>query len=71
MKKSIFILSAVALLGTSMVSCNKNTCSECHYEDATGAEVELGEKCGDELEDLEANGTNVGGTNYEVHCHEH
>ena len=65
------------LLGTLMftmlilTACKKEECHECHYEDASGAEVELGEKCGDDLESLEASGYNVGGTNYEVHCHEH
>ena len=55
----------------TVVSCKKNQCSECHYDDAQGLEVELGEKCGDELETLEANGYNLGGVNYDVHCHEH
>ena len=65
------------LLGTLMftmlilTACKKEECHECHYEDASGAEVELGEKCGDDLESLEASGYNAGGTNYEVHCHEH
>lgn len=62
----VFIL--VFLLGVT--SCNKNQCHECHY-DKDGAEVELGEKCGDELESLEANGyTDTTGT-YTVHCHGH
>jgi len=70
MKKSIYIIAAIALLGTSIVSCKKNQCHECHYDGPSG-EVELGEKCGDELESLEANGYNDNGVNYEVHCHEH
>lgn len=69
MKKSIFITAV--LMSITLISCKKDECHECHYEDAQGAEVELGEKCGDEVEDLEANGINVGSTNYEVHCHEH
>ena len=36
-----------------------------------GPEVELGEKCDDALEELEASGYAVNGTTYEVHCHEH
>jgi hypothetical protein len=51
------------------VSCKKK-CHECHY-DLNGAEVEIGEYCGDELEALEAAGFAVGDTTYEVHCHEH
>lgn len=65
---------SLILLGLSVVvitSCKKNNCHECHYEDDAGQEVELGEKCGDELEDLEANGITVDGTKREVHCHEH
>lgn len=53
------------------ISCNKSECHECHYEDATGAEVELGEKCDSDLENLEANGITVGDSLYTVHCHEH
>lgn len=68
-KQSIFFIGlfSLALLSTA---CKKDECHECHYDSANG-EVELGEKCGDELEDLEANGINVDGTNYEVHCHGH
>lgn len=66
MKKLVFT-AAVAI---TMFSCGKNKCHECHYDKA-GAEIELGEKCGDELETLEANGyVDTTGT-YEVHCHEH
>lgn len=66
MKKLVFT-AAVAI---TMCSCAKNKCHECHYDKA-GAEIELGEKCGDELETLEANGyVDTTGT-YEVHCHEH
>lgn len=70
MKKQFFVIG-LALVAMTAVSCKKDECHECHYDDATGAEVELGEKCGDELETLEANGYNLNGTNYVVHCHEH
>ena len=57
-------------LGLAFASCKKEECSDCHYDTPTG-EVELGEKCGDELESLEANGYNVDTVNYVVHCHGH
>ena len=66
MKNAILILSVLSLLA---VSCKKK-CHDCHY-DLNGAEVEIGEYCGDELEALEAAGFAVGDTTYEVHCHEH
>ena len=70
MKKSISLV-ALALVAISILSsCKKNQCTECHYE-KNGLEVELGEKCGDDIEALEASGFNDGGTVYEVHCHEH
>lgn len=70
MKKTVLFIAAVSMI--SLASCKKNKCHECHYEDTTGAEVELGEKCGDELENLESTGYNdTQGNNYEVHCHEH
>lgn len=61
----------VAGLVLAAFSCNKSECHECHYEDATGDEVELGEKCDDDLENLEANGYPVDDSTYTVHCHEH
>ncbi len=64
----VIALAAVALVG--MASCKKNQCKECHYE-KNGAEVEMGEYCGDDITDLEANGTIVNDTVYEVHCGEH
>ena len=70
MKKQVLFVG-LALVTWTAVSCKKNQCRECHYDDATGAEVELGKKCGDELETLEAYGYNLDGTNYVVHCHEH
>jgi hypothetical protein len=51
------------------VSCMKK-CHECHY-DLNGAEVEIGEYCGDELEAIEASGYAVNDTTFEVHCHGH
>jgi hypothetical protein len=67
MKKLIFTAAIVAI---TLFSCGKNKCHECHYDKA-GTEVELGEKCGDELETLEANGYVDATGTYEVHCHEH
>lgn len=67
MKKLVLILAVVAA-GVSVASCKK--CSECHYDGPNG-EVELGEKCDEELEDLEGSGMTVDGTTYEVHCHAH
>ena len=71
MKKSIFIFGTVVFLATTIQSCNKNKCHECHYDDASGNEVPLGEKCGDELETLESNGYSDTTGNYVVHCHGH
>lgn len=66
MKKVAILFGAVALFGLS--SCNK--CHECHY-DLNGSEVELGEFCGDDLTDIEANGyVDSAGTIQEVHCGE-
>lgn len=70
MKKVNLVLGAFLLGTVLLTSCKKEECHECHYDGPTG-EVELGEKCGDELESLEASGINVDGTNYEVHCHAH
>ena len=69
MKKIAILFSAVALIG--FTTCNK--CHECHA-DVNGAEVELGEYCGDEAEDLENSGYVVAGdttgTVHVVHCGE-
>jgi hypothetical protein len=64
------ILSAVVFLGLIATSCKK--CSECHY-DGADAQVEIGEYCDDELENIENNGfyDSVLDTTYEVHCHDH
>ncbi|PWH85692.1 hypothetical protein [Brumimicrobium oceani] len=67
MKKRV-IFSALLVAGFTFTSCEK--CSECHYDGPNG-EIEIGEYCGDELEDIEASGFTVNDVNYEVHCHEH
>jgi hypothetical protein len=52
-------------------ACKRNECHDCHY-DKNGAEVEMGEYCGKDLENLEAQGTYTDSTGtYEVHCHGH
>ena len=71
-KVTVAIMLGAFVFGTSFTSCKKKEeCHECHYDDANGAEVDLGEKCGAELEELEANGYDDNGTKREVHCHEH
>lgn len=67
MKKLAFI----GLISLAAVACKKKKCHECHYDKTDGTQVELGQKCGDELENLEKNGTTVDGTHYDVHCHAH
>ena len=69
MKKGKLIFLVIATVMTLAVSSCKK-CHECHY-DKGDEEIELGEYCGDDLEEIEANGfTDTSGT-YEVHCHEH
>ncbi len=70
--KKVVLSSAIALVTVfAMSSCNKNKCHECHY-DKNGGIVEMGEFCGDALEDLEALGTYTDTTGtYTVHCDEH
>lgn len=63
-------LVAGAVITLVLASCKKEECHECHYE-YNGQEVELGERCGDDLKNLEASGYAVDGTVYDVHCHEH
>jgi len=71
MKKGMRITAVViAFASITMVSCKKDECHECHYDGPNG-EVELGEKCGADLEDAEVNGLVVDGVVYEVHCHGH
>ena len=67
MKKAKRILMGLATLSLfTMGSCKK--CSECHYYDVNGKEVEFGERCGKDLKDIEKNGYDVSGKNLEVHC---
>lgn len=68
--KNIQTLIAVGAIALMFTSCKKEECHECHY-DINGSQVELGKKCGDDLESLEKNGYAVDGTVYDVHCHEH
>ena len=68
--KALFITTLSFCL-ISLFSCKKSDCHDCHYDDAAGAEVELGEYCDDELEALEASGYNDNGTIRTVHCHGH
>lgn len=66
MKTKLFFIAAI---GAAVIfsSCNKKKCEECHY-DKNGAEIELGEICGDAMVDLEANGYTDSTGNYVVHC---
>ena len=67
MKTNMLFIALLGLMAGSFSACKKNKCEECHYY-KDGAEIELGEKCGDEMEALEANGyTDTTGT-YVVHC---
>lgn len=71
MKKRNTIIGAIAVLALiSFSSCKKDECHDCHYDGPNG-EVEIGEKCGDDLEEVEVNGYAADGMVYEVHCHEH
>ena len=67
--KNLKIITLFAALTALTASCSKDECKECHY-DKGGAEVELGEKCGDDIADLEKNGYTVDSVNYTVHCGE-
>ena len=67
--KKVKISVAALLVAFSFVACKKNKCAECHY-DANGSEVELGNYCGDDLENIEANGYSDGNATYTVHCGE-
>jgi effector-binding domain-containing protein len=66
--KNKLVFSGLVIAGLALTSCNK--CAECHY-DAPGGIVEIGEYCGDELENIEKDGYTVNGDVYEVHCHDH
>lgn len=67
MKTKMMYVAALCLTALSLSACKKNTCADCHYDKA-GAEIELGEKCGDEMETLEANGYTDSTGTYVVHC---
>lgn len=71
MKTNLLLFAAAISFVALTSSCKKNQCSECHY-DKGGLEVEMGEFCGDTLEDLETLGsfTDTTGT-YVVHCEGH
>ena len=71
MKTNLLLFAAAISFVALTSSCNKDKCSECHY-DKSGLEVEMGEFCGDALEDLETLGsfTDTSGT-YVVHCEGH
>ena len=45
----MLFIALLGLMAVSFSACKKNKCEECHYDKA-GAEIELGEKCGDEME---------------------
>lgn len=71
MKTKLFLITASISFIVLTISCKKNKCSECHYDKA-GVEVEMGEFCGDALEDLEALGSFTDSTGtYVVHCEGH
>jgi uncharacterized lipoprotein YehR (DUF1307 family) len=69
--KKVILFCSVSFLAISLSSCKKEECSICHYDDANGNEVEIGEYCDDERATLEANGYSVNGTTYPAHCGEH
>ena len=91
MKKLNLLTTTALCLTLGFGSCSDSVeCHECHVailmEDGSEHEHEIGEFCGDELEDVEANGYAVDtafthmGTTYpaghmfnesEVHCEEH
>ncbi|MBM3164427.1 MAG: hypothetical protein FJZ80_03095 [Bacteroidetes bacterium] len=63
----VILMTFSFALAFAFVSCKKNKCADCHY-DKDGAEIEIGEKCGDEIEELEANGYTDSTGTYVVHC---
>ena len=66
LKSTVFVAISIA-----MYSCKRDECHECHYDKA-GSTVEMGEYCGEALENFETTGsyTDTTGT-YVVHCHGH
>lgn len=67
--RTVKLVFGVSLIALSFSSCKKDECAECHYDGPNG-EVELGQKCNDEIEDLEKNGYKKDGQTYTVHCGE-
>ena len=68
MKTKLFFAATLLI---ASVACNKDECYECHYDGPNG-EVELGEYCGQEAEDMENMGyIDADGQQYVVHCGEH
>jgi hypothetical protein len=67
MKTKVLLTFAAAVILLCLASCKKNKCTACHYDKA-GAEIELVEKCGDEMESLKANGYKDFTGTYIVHC---
>jgi hypothetical protein len=67
MKTKLLFIALLGLMAGSFSACKKDKCEACHYDKA-GAEIELGEKCGDEMEGLEANGYTDSTGTYVVHC---
>ena len=68
MKKRALTIAAAAFVVLAMASCKK--CKDCHYDGPSG-EVELGEYCGDDIENIESSGHTVDTVTYDVHCSEH
>lgn len=69
MKKRVITITATAFVIIAMASCKK--CRDCHYYE-NGSEVEIGEFCDDDLEEVEANGYVLNdSTTVSVHCEEH
>lgn len=66
--KSILAIGALTFT-VVFTSCKK--CEHCHYDDANGNEVEIGELCDDELKNAEANGYAIGDTTVTIHCEAH
>lgn len=69
--KKITLIAAASFLALSISSCKKEECSVCHYDDASGNEVSIGEYCDNERAALEANGYTLNGTTYPAHCGAH
>ena len=64
----IIALSFILISTSYLTSCKK--CQDCHYDSDNG-EIEIGELCGDDLKEAEANGYNTGDTIVTIHCEEH